>query len=386
MSKFQLEILLVGIASLMVQSKTCLGSFSQIINQSEVYSTTYCQIIDDYITGYRILEIRSEVEFSLNTESAITSSDGNNYFIAFHCVKILNLSCESVVTITLYEMHLKCNPKDITNLKFEPSERFNVVIRYEVDFDSPVLFCYGKDDLKHNSPLTSIALYYGSIKAQNFELGVLILLIVMIGLVFWKKRAQPDLNEEEDSHPSAYLHSGAVMSLLNSMASHIASTDKCLICFRLLNPNWKRDTINQFTNSNIFLTLFRCGHFYHTNCLGKRDIEICLICRCDKEDYIRPCFQYYNKVTTDDLVKLVYSFDQIYSTNEINQYSKSIACISLIDAFRKHNLELSSCEWLLKSNGHSKQSSLKGLKADSGYKAVYELNRRSSIDIKSSNE
>lgn len=174
------------------------------------------------------------------------------------------------------------------------------------------------DDRSHNSHGTS----GGSV------IFAILLVFCCFGGCFWyywnnKKEEENLLDQPSDE--SIHIHMQKLLDInkykIKTMSPPITSIEICVICMEHLNPFWERDMSSGNTNSNMFLSRFFCGHYYHSSCLSAKNIHTCLMClETQSQVSVEPCFKYYNTVSEDNIFNVIKNFDRIYPRELLGTY------------------------------------------------------------------
>eukprot|EP00340_Litonotus_pictus_P006686 CAMPEP_0170528080 /NCGR_PEP_ID=MMETSP0209-20121228/13575_1 /TAXON_ID=665100 ORGANISM="Litonotus pictus, Strain P1" /NCGR_SAMPLE_ID=MMETSP0209 /ASSEMBLY_ACC=CAM_ASM_000301 /LENGTH=316 /DNA_ID=CAMNT_0010819061 /DNA_START=392 /DNA_END=1342 /DNA_ORIENTATION=- len=163
---------------------------------------------------------------------------------------------------------------------------------------------------------------------------VFIIVLLAIGCIAcciccaWVKRNEEEISLSQPTDETVHIHMEKLLDIIKfkikTVDPPITSIEQCVVCMEFLNPYWERDESTGNTNSNMFLTRFFCGHYYHATCLSRKNISDCLMCSGNQSQVsVEPSYRYFNTVSEDNIFSVIKNLDKIYPRYILNSYREN---------------------------------------------------------------
>lgn len=262
--------------------------------------------------------------------------DSDKYFASKCPLNGGNCRISTLISVYFYAQKIRITVGSDIDRMIPQLSRLTIIDKMKTHLQKnqfEVAFNVAVNEIKSKLPAVS---YHTNNKTENHDQslsgwGVFFIILLTLGCLacciwcLWVKQKDEERLLEQPSEQSIHIHLERLLDIvkfkIKGLSPPITSIEQCVICMEFLNPYWERDTVSGATNSNIFLTRFNCGHYYHSACLNRKGIYDCLMCNEHQIQVpVEPSFRYYNTVTDDNIFNVIKNFDKIYPKPLLSSY------------------------------------------------------------------
>ena len=299
----------------------------QILNQSDL--AIICEKVENFEVPVFIV-IDSDVSHLGKSLEKYYDDDSNNKFFS-KCNDIGFDKCTNNVMMIFYEEVKRIRIIFGSNI----SKSFN-------SYNINKIILSMKEELMKNEYKNAILTGIQEISKVNYDLEVkkqkeeyspktlivivIIILILFIWIIYYCRTKTDNLvfKSKVLNEFHLYEHIQFLLKLCNYLSVD-NSKDKCLICFESLNNNELRDKKNECTNSNLFLSQFNCGHYYHTTCISFHRVKTCMLCSEVNNYlvYVEPKINYRNKLSKEMIFCFISNIKILYDKTVIDKFKEN---------------------------------------------------------------